>query len=459
MILGHYRTGLLIAALLCASTTVAAQGAASALSDTELSALRSRISEERALLEQQLVHLREQQTRLDELERRATSLSSASAASAPAAENPTVGTRFANASVTLGGSLRTTVTTSSARMQPDATPFLVLPSLPGVAEGTTKIDARLSTLLLSIRGAEVGGFQLGGLIVAQLFDGDLLSGKYGLYPGLAYVEASNNDWRFALGLQSDVFSPRIPRMVDGMSAMAGSGNAGNSTKPQLRVERFLSLGEDRITLQGALADPEPSNIAPASLASTENTGTPNVEGRIAWTRGSVDRSLSWVPYPEWELGLSAATGSFRSFSAGNTFAAYDTRVSGLSLDGALRLGQRLGLQGELYNGRALAPYLGSIFQTVVADHSAVRSEGGWGEVSWWWSPVLHSHAGYGMDRAWASGSQQPAIRANRTSFANVYWDPGPMTTLGIEATWRKTDYGAGLSNQGFALMLSSELRF
>ena len=283
MILGHYRTGLLIAALLC----VAAQGAASALSDTELSALRSRISEERALLEQQLVRLREQQTRLDELERRATSLSSASAASVPAAENPTVGTRFGNASVTLGGSLRTTVTTSSARMQPDATPFLVLPSLPGVAEGTTKIDARLSTLLLSIRGAEVGGFQLGGLIVAQLFDGDLLSGKYGLYPGLAYVEASNNDWRFALGLQSDVFSPRIPRMVDGMSAMAGSGNAGNSTKPQLRVERLLSLGEDRITMQGALADPEPSNIAPASLASTENTGTPNVEGRIA-------RNGNWV---------------------------------------------------------------------------------------------------------------------------------------------------------------------
>jgi hypothetical protein len=34
-----------------------------------------------------------------------------------------------------------------------------------------------------------------------------------------------------------------------------------------------------------------------------------------------------------------------------------------------------------------------------------------------------------------------------------------MTTLGLEATWRRTEYIGNVDNDGFALMLSSELRF
>jgi hypothetical protein len=117
------------------------------------------------------------------------------------------------------------------------------------------------------------------------------------------------------------------------------------------------------------------------------------------------------------------------------------------------------VQGELYRGRAFAPYLAGIFQTVTADRTPVRSEGGWGEFAWWWQPDLHSHIGYGRDRAWSSSGAQPGVRSNETAFANLFWDPSPMTTLGLEATWRRTEYEGGLGNEGFALMLSSELRF
>jgi hypothetical protein len=367
--------------------------------------------------------------------------------------------RYDGVGVVIGGSLRTTVNTTGARMLPDAAPFLVLPSVPGVREGTTKIDARLSTLLIAIRGRELGGFQLGGVIQAQLFDGDLLSGKYGVYPGVAYVEATNERWRLAAGLQPDVFSPKIPRMVDSMSGMAGSGNPGNSMKPQLRVERFVLTGGGKLTLQAALADAQPSNIQPPSLASTENTGTPNYEARIAFARGAADKTVSWAPYPEWELGISGATGSFRTFSIAGAFPAYDTDLSGIAIEGAARVGQRFAVQGELYRGRAFAPYLAGIFQTVTADRTPVRSEGGWGEFAWWWQPDLHSHIGYGRDRAWSSSGAQPGVRSNETAFANLFWDPSPMTTLGLEATWRRTEYEGGLGNEGFALMLSSELRF
>lgn len=460
----------------------ARQAAAATPTAEEIAALKSRLAAQQELLESQLRQLREQQAQIDALERRLGAAADAPAApaapvvaaaaatveSAPAAvaaaepaalPPPVVTGRYDGVGVVVGGSLRTTVNTTGARMLPDAAPFLVLPSVPGVREGTTKIDARLSTLLIAIRGRELGGFQLGGVIQAQLFDGDLLSGKYGVYPGVAYVEATNERWRLAAGLQPDVFSPKIPRMVDSMSGMAGSGNPGNSMKPQLRVERFVLTGGGKLTLQAALADAQPSNIQPPSLASTENTGTPNYEARIAFARGAADKTVSWAPYPEWELGISGATGSFRTFSIAGAFPAYDTDLSGVAIEGAARFGQRFAVQGELYRGRAFAPYLAGIFQTVTADRTPVRSEGGWGEFAWWWTPTAHSHIGYGRDRAWASSGAQPGVRSNETAFANLFWDPSPMTTLGFEATWRRTEYEGGLGNEGFALMLSSELRF
>jgi hypothetical protein len=423
----------------------------------EIEALRARIAEQRERLDAQQRMLNEQKERLDAQERTLREL--AARASAPAAAEP-VRPRFEGTRVTLGGGLRTTVTTTSARMQPDATPFLVYPPLPGVRQGTTKIDARLSSIHIGVEGAEIGGLRLGGAVFAYLFDGDLFSGQYGFYPGVALVEASNAEWRFAAGLQMDVFSPRIPTMVDRMSAFAGSGNPGNSFKPQLRVERFIGAGgSHRIALQAALADALPSNIRPPSLASTENTGVPNVEARIAWTGGAPYDAGAWVPWPAWEVGVSGATGRFRTFDTGGAFEPFDTRLYGIALEGGLRLGRRLGLQGELYAGRALGPYLGTIFQTIGPTRRAIGSRGGWGEAAWWWTPTLHSHAGYGIDRADATDLAGSGIASNRTAFVNLFWDPSPRTTLALEGTYRRTVYAGGSDADGFALMLSSELRF
>ena len=475
-----------------------AGAAAQPVSPGELEALRARIAEQRARLDAQDRQLLEQRARLAEQERLLQELSarirSTGAAPAadvggapapgapagpgaadtarsraegpPAAPQPTVAAgpeplrpRFEGMRVTFGGGLRTTVTTTTARMQPDATPFLVLPSLPGVRDGTTKIDARLSSIFVGVEGAQLGEFRLGGTIFAYLFDGNVFSGQYGFYPGFAYVDATSRDWRFAAGLQMDVFSPRIPTMVDRMSAFAGSGNPGNSFKPQLRAERFFGWGADRLVVQAALADALPSNIKPPTLRSTENTGVPNVEARVAYASGAPRGDGSWVPWPKWELGLSGATGRFRTFDLANSFSSFETRMSGLALEGGVRLGRQLGLQGELYQGRAMGPYLGAIFQTVGAKQRAIGSRGGWGEAAWWWTPTMHSHAGFGIDRADAADLAGSGVSSNRTAFLNLFWDPGPKTTLGVEGTWRRTVYANGLDADGFALMLSSELRF
>lgn len=458
-----------------------------------LEAQRRQLDEQRRQLAAQEEQLRAQERTLNELSSRmgaasavgaptspASSTSPTPAAQAPAPSQeatrqglgqpveigpPTVSSRFGDIKVYMGGALRTTVNTTTARMQPDATPFFVLPKVNGVADGTTKIDARLSSLFFSIDGAQLGDFKLGGSIYAYLFDGDLLSGKYGFYPGFAYIDAVSDRWRFAAGLQMDIFSPMIPTMVDRMSAFAGSGNPGNSFKPQLRAEHMITQGRDRIVLQGAMADAVASNIKPPSnanplAASIENTGLPNFEARVAWTRGAPGEANVWLPWAEYTLGLSGVTGNYRTFSLLNAFAAYDTRLSGVAVEAAWRITPRFGVQGELYAGRALGQYLATIFQTTnSATGQAISSKGGWAEAAWYWTPRMHSHLGYGQDKADANDVPVGGFLSNRTAFLNLFWDPSPKTTLAIEGTWRKTGYRGLGDYSGYSLMLSSELRF
>ncbi len=89
---------------------------------------------------------------------------------------PWVGTRYDGIKLTLGGALRTTLMYSSARAQPDGSPFFLLPEFPGMQQGGTKLDARPRNVMLGIEGARPGNYQLGGLFVFALNNGDLFSG-------------------------------------------------------------------------------------------------------------------------------------------------------------------------------------------------------------------------------------------------------------------------------------------
>jgi hypothetical protein len=457
--------------------------AGSAVADDELVVLREQVARQQALIERQEERLREQERKINELASRlgvagvtpaSIPASSATAAAhgdsaqevsepaAPSLPRPVVHSRFDGIDVTLAGALRTTVTSTTARMQPDATPFLVLPDTGG-AQGTTKIDARLSSILISISGAQVGSFRLGGSIYAYLFNGDLFSGAYGFYPGFAYIDATSERWRVALGLQQDVFSPLMPGMVDRMSALAGSGNPGNSFKPQVRVERFIRSGDSRVVLQGALSDAVPSNINPNGLlSSTENTGTPNLEARVAFERGDAEADGAWLPWPRIDLGVSAVRGSIRTFSSSGAFPTFENHLGGVALEGQWRMGPRFGVQGEIYQGRALGTYLGTVFQTVnYQSRRSIDSRGGWLEAAYYWSPQFHSHTGYGIDSARSGDLAGSGLHTMQTAFTNLLWDPSRKTTLGAELTWRRTGYASPLEGQpsGYALMLSSELRF
>ena len=117
----------------------------------------------------------------------------------------------------------------------------------------------------------------------------------------------NDKWRFAAGLQLDVFAPSLPTSlpfsVDGAPV-------GNSIKGQVRVERYLKLGSDsQLTLQGALSEPL-NSIKTPDISVDEDNGLPNFEGRIAFGLGKPSRIglLSERPV---EIGLSGVVGKLR----------------------------------------------------------------------------------------------------------------------------------------------------
>jgi len=378
---------------------------------------------------------------------------------APETSPPLVQSRFAGVRITLGGSVRTTITATTARMVPDATPFFVLPDF-GADQGSTKLDARLSTFLLAVEGLQWKSFRFGGVILAQFFDGDVLSGQYGFYPGALYGYMANDDWKFSFGMQMDVFSPRIPTMIDSMSAFASSGNPGNSFKTQFRGERYVQTGEhDTLTITGAVADALPTNIAPNFAQYTENTGLPNGEIRVAWKHAppSKESLLGWAPF---EAGVSAVAGKFRTFSPTGEFRQFETRLWGVAGDAGVQIGRRFGVQGELYTGASMGPYLGAINQTVnLQTQTAIDSAGGWGEVAWAWSPRVKSYAGYGIDAVDAADVAVGSFLTNETAFANLWFDQSRMTRFGVEGTWRRTEYVGAGRYDGYALMLMSEFRF
>ena len=135
-----------------------------------------------------------------------------------------------------------------------------------------------------LTGPMIGSFQSGGKISAVFFDNTILADRYGFLLQQSYGELFNDDWRFAAGLQLDVFAPGLPTVLP-FSGLGGSGSAGNGIKGQIRVERFVPIHSDsQLTLQVALSEPLGTVEFPDTSLDEDN-GLPNLEGRIAfWFR-------------------------------------------------------------------------------------------------------------------------------------------------------------------------------
>jgi len=380
----------------------------------------------------------------------------ASAEAAPATKQDLSWTKGAF-KVELFGRAQLDVIYNSTRPLAPGTPFLLLPKFPGgFTNPTIDINARQSMVGVLFTGPKIGSFQTGGRISAVFFDPTVVADRNGFLLQQSYGELFNDQWRFAAGLQFDVFAPGLPTLLP-FSYLGGSGSPGNCIRGQIRVERFVNMGSDsQLTLQGALSEPRNSVITPGVLLDEDN-GKPNVEGRIAFGLGKA-APIGLLRQRPIEVGVSGLVGQLR-----RTAPPTDpprrvvSDVWGAAVDFRVNLASRYGFMGEVYAGQALGNYNGGILQSLDAETwRAIRSKGGFVEGYVYLTRYLHSHTGFGLDDPNNNDlTVATAQTYNSTFYSNLLWDLGGETKafrIGLEFTYRQTDYKQGsLSNKGFGV--------
>jgi hypothetical protein len=177
-------------------------------------------------------------------------------------KNLTITTADPNFKIVLGGAITTNFLYSSARPVAPGTPFFLAPGpVAGFQQQTFDATARPTTLFALVSGPEICGFQSSAFVAVCFYSSSLVQDLYGVLRIQAYAQLKNDDWRFAAGLQFDVFNPLNPTVLP-FSYLAGSGNAGAGFPAQFRVERYLHLDENtQVTLTGALSDPISTSVA------------------------------------------------------------------------------------------------------------------------------------------------------------------------------------------------------
>lgn len=366
--------------------------------------------------------------------------------------------------VFMGAKIRPTILFSQKRPFPSGSAYILLPKDATGEERSIDLNARASNITLAIQGPKVGSFRLGGTLFAY-FTQSVTSETYGFLPAMMFVELKNDKWRFALGQNYDVFAARLPEMVDYFFALAASGCAGNSSRGQLRAERYVPLNDQsRFAFTVAASEPITTFISPDLRNNTADNGVPNLEYAIKFYHGKDPEA--WVPFDKIELGISGVQGSYRVFRNDTlngsvvNLRVNKPRVMGIAGEYGFRLSKRLGIQGEVYTGQALGNYLGAIQQTTKGPlDAAVRSTGFWAEGACFWKRNLQTRFGYGQDQCREEDLKGTGIQKNQTVFSNLIWDINSSLQVGVELTWKKTSYLVFRDNAGVTSMLMAQLRF
>ena len=365
---------------------------------------------------------------------------------------------------------------NTARPQAPGTPFFLVPTfLGGFPQNTIDLNARQSMLGVTFTGPMIGDFQTGGRVSAVFFDNTILADRNGFLLQQSYGELYNENWRFAAGLQFDVFAPGFPTVLP-FSGLGGSGSAGNSIKGQIRVERFVPVGNDfKLTLQVALSEPQGTYSIPDTSLDEDN-GKPNLEGRIALGLGKkVPLGIGLLTQHPLEVGVSGVVGQLRRTAIPPDVprrvvsdvwgAAIDFRANLAELFGLG--GNAFGLAGKVYTGQALGNYNGGILQTLDAvTWKPIRTTGGWLEGFVYWTPNLHSHGGYAVDDPNDADitpipNNTFGRTYNSTIWSNLIWDLDKSYRVAFEATYRRTEYKepTNLPNKGYGFHTQFQWKF
>lgn len=358
---------------------------------------------------------------------------------------------------------------STTREFPTGGPLFLLPaSNIGAHTNTFDLAARQSSFGGSFSGPEFGGFTPGGFFLAYIQNDNLTSDAYGLLPFQAYGDLKSEHWRFAAGLQSDVFNPVSPTMIP-LIGLFDSGNSG-SFRGQIRLEHlFKPSDEFQLTTIVALSKPTATVVTGSNSINsriTESNGWPNIEGRIAAGIGEEDELAGGRKWRPVTWGVSGLIGQLRNASIALNpdpndpfFRRATINVWGLGTDLTAAITSRLGVRGELFLGQSLGEYNAMIGQTFGSNRQAIRGAGGFGEVFYYFTDSLHVHTGYGIDAPVIRDLAADQIARNQTFYANAFWDITKAFQVSFEVQYRKTDYVTFKDARGAVFMTQFLWRF
>ena len=240
-----------------------------------------------------------------------------------------------------------------------------------------------------------------------------------------------------VGQTSDVISPLNPSTLNYTVAW-WAGNIG-FRRPQIRAtKRFVTGGGDELRVEGALTH----NIYDTKVGSVSGEDA----GLAAQTR--IAYSFARSGGPPVTLGISGHRAA-EEFETGTTTERLDSWSANLDL--TLPLSDKVGLQGELFHGKSLAPYLGGAGQGVGQSASpgpsslhGIHSRGGWLAVSYATAPESKGrprfNAGVSADDVKSDDLATGARELNRSVFGNVIFRLTRAMDAGFELSHWTTRY-------------------
>ena len=286
--------------------------------------------------------------------------------------------------------------------------------------GSFGATVRQSELGFVVYGPTIAGARTSANLHVDLFGG-FPNTLNGVTEGLMRLRTATvrMDWdrtSIVVGQDTPFFSPLSPTSIAslGNPAFSYAGNLWTWT-PQARVEhRFNLSNSSGITLQAGFLDPlsgePPASDFYRSPQAGERSRQPAYASRIAWTHGPDDRALS--------LGLGGYY-SRQNYGIGRSIDAWAGTA-----DLSVPMGNRLGLTGEFYRGRALGGLGGGtgrsvIFSGPVTDPTSslagLNTIGGWTQLKFKASEAVEFNAAYGQDNPFSSD-----LRRFYTSYSYAY---------------------------------------
>ncbi|HUT94259.1 MAG TPA: hypothetical protein VMY37_32670 [Thermoguttaceae bacterium] len=257
--------------------------------------------------------------------------------------------------------------------------------------------------------------------------------KPGILLRHAYWEVKDDTFRLLAGQTWDVMSPLYPGTL--MYTVGwGGGNIGYR-RAQLRYERYLAFSNTcMLTLEGALAADLVSEMS-ANMGG-DHAGWPVLEGRAGMTLGPRGKGCRPITF-----GVSGHIGEQEFlFDSPDPTDDEISRTWSFNVDVRVPITDRFGVQGEFFTGENLGTYQGGVLQgvnTVTAE--PIRATGGWVDLWYDWTPLLHSHVGYGIDDPVDRDVTDGRIY-NHFVFANISYDLTKDFLVGFEYMSWKTLY-------------------